>query len=155
MDVYRINKEPYQQDPLSVFGSERYGGRWNPKGVGILYTSQTPELSLLETLVHLPPVTLLEVPQLWLNTLRLPEGADTVFWLSPQRLPSSWHSGSLAATQGILADWLETPFSLAVAVPSVIIDISYNLLLHPRHPAYGEIEVVDQRHIPLDSRLRS
>lgn len=154
MTVYRINKEPYHNDPLSVVGSERYGGRWNPKGVGILYTSRTPELALLETLVHLPPVTLAEIPQLWLSTLRLPEGLDTVFWTDPARLPSYWQSGPLVATQGILADWLSSPFSLAVAVPSAIIDIAYNLLLHPQHPAFTEVEVTSQRRLPLDSRLR-
>ena len=155
MNVYRINKEPYHQDPLSVFGSERYGGRWNPKGTGILYTSRTPELALLETLVHLPPVRLSELPHLWLTTIRLPEGTNTVFWTSAELLPAYWQSGRLASTQVILADWLQTPFSLAVGVPSVIIDVSYNLLLHPDHPAFSELEVIDQRRLPLDNRLRS
>lgn len=154
MNVYRINKDPYHRDPLSVFGSEQYGGRWNPKGLGVLYTSQSPELALLETLVHLPPVTLLEIPQLWLSTIRLPEGNETIFWIIPDSLPAYWQSGTLAATQDILADWLHKPFSLAVAVPSAIIDVSYNLLLHPAHPAFGEVEVINQRRLPLDNRLR-
>ena len=61
----------------------------------------------------------------------------------------------LASTQVILADWLQTPFSLAVGVPSLIIDVSCNLLLHPDHPAFNELEVTDQRRLPSDSRLRS
>jgi len=161
MDVYRINKEPYHTEPLSVVGSHRYGGRWNPKGIGILYTSRTPELALLETLVHLPALTLAELPQLWLSTLRLPNPAnagqavpDAIFWTDPARLPSYWRSGTLAETQSILSDWLVDPFCLAVAVPSVIIDLSYNLLLHPDHPAFAQIELVNQVQIPLDSRLR-
>lgn len=154
MQVYRINKEPYQDDPLSVIGSERHGGRWNPKGRGILYTSQSPELALLETLVHLPPVGLAELPRLWLSTLSLPEGAETVFWIAPDRLPAYWQSGTLVLTQGILTDWLNEPFCLALAVPSAIIDVSYNLLLHPQHPAFAEVAVVGQRPLPLDSRLR-
>jgi len=164
MDVYRINKEPYHTDPLSVVGSHRYGGRWNPKGMGILYTSRTPELALLETLVHLPPLTLTELPQLWLSTLRLPiipgpagiqpsETDSLLFWLELAKLPPFWRLGTLAETQLLLTEWLTRPFSLGIAVPSVIIEESYNILLHPEHPLFARIEVVSQRIIPLDSRL--
>lgn len=153
MDVFRINKEPYHTDPLSVIGSRRYGGRWNPKGVGVLYTSRTPELALLETLVHLPPVTPADLPRLWLSTLRLPVIDEAVFWLDANRLPPYWQSGTLAETQTILAEWLNEPFSLAIAVPSVILPISYNLLIHPQHPSFDQIERVNQFHLPLDNRL--
>ncbi|GAB3552517.1 RES family NAD+ phosphorylase [Spirosoma fluminis] len=154
MEVYRINKEPYHTDPLSVIGSYRHGGRWNPKGIGILYTSRTPELALLETLVHLPPLTLPELPRLWLSTIRLPVDLDkAIFWLNPNRLPPYWRAGTLAETQTILTDWLLDPFSLAIAIPSAIIDTSYNLLLHPQHPAFAQVEVVAQRPLPLDGRL--
>lgn len=155
MDVYRINKAFYHTNPLSVEGSRRHGGRWNPKGVGILYTSRTPELALLEALVHLPPLTLSELPQLWFTTLRLPESTDTVFWTDPARLPGYWKSGTLSETQAILTDWLSAPFSSAIAVPSVIMDVSFNLLLHPQHPAYARIEVINQTPIFLDSRLKT
>ena len=154
MDVYRINKEPYNTDPLSVIGSHRHGGRWNPKGIGILYTSRTPELALVETLVHLPPLSLPELPQLWLSTIRLPDNLNkAIFWLSPDRLPAYWQTGTLSETQTILTEWLLSPFSLAIAVPSAIIDTSYNLLVHPQHPAFGQMEVVDQRRLPLNGRL--
>ena len=163
MDVYRINKEPYHTDPLSTIGSHRHGGRWNPKGVGILYTSRTPELALLEILVHLPPLTLSELPTLWLSTLRLPdlpnaengptEPGETIFWINPGKLPWYWKSGTLAETQTILTEWLTEPFCLAVAVPSVILEESYNVLLHPQHPAFAQIDVVNQRPIPFDPRL--
>ena len=154
MDVYRINREPYHTDPLSVIGSHKHGGRWNPRGVGILYTSRTPELALLETLVHLPPLTLADLPRLWLSTLRLPDEADTIFWLNPSRMPSYWNSGKLAETQGILAEWLALPFCLAVAVPSAVMSMSYNLLLHPKHPAFVQVTVLNQVALTLDSRLR-
>ncbi|GAB4012296.1 RES family NAD+ phosphorylase [Spirosoma migulaei] len=154
MDVYRIHKEPYHREPLSVVGSHRHGGRWNPKGIGILYSSRTPELALLETLVHLPPLTLAELPQLWLTTLRLPDKADNIFWLDPTKLPAYWKRGTLGETQTILTDWLQAPFCLAIAVPSVILEISYNLLLHPQHASFADVEVVSQSPISLDSQLR-
>jgi len=110
-------------------------------------------LALLETIVHLPPVTLPELPRLWLTTLRLPDTPGTVFWLDANRLPTYWQSGTLTETQTILGEWLTNPFSLAIAVPSAILSLSYNLLLHPDHPAFERIERVSQTSLPLDSRL--
>lgn len=153
MEVYRINKEPYHADPCSVIGSERYGGRWNPQGLGILYTSQSPELSLLETIVHLPSVLLSEIPQLWLSTLRLPEDSRSIFWIKAAELPDYWKTGTLTETRSILSEWLLAPFCLGVAVPSVIMEQSYNILLHPAHPDFEEIEVMSQVKIPLDPRF--
>ncbi len=153
MNVYRINKEPYHTDPLSVVGSYRHGGRWNPRGIGILYTSRTPELSLLETLVHLPPLTLSEIPSLWISTIRIPDDSETIFWLSPEKLPANWKNGTLTEIQWILSEWLLDPFCLALAVPSAVMNLSFNILLHPNHPAYQQVEVVQQRQFPLDARF--
>lgn len=154
MDIYRINKSPYHTDPLSVTGSRLHGGRWNPKGTGILYTSTTPELALLETLVHLPPILMSELPQLWVSTIRFPDDLKTpVFWIPPHRLPAYWQTGSLAETQIILTEWLQDPFALGIAVPSAILDMSYNLLLHPQHPDFARLAVMDRRALPLDGRL--
>lgn len=58
MLVYRLIKERFLASPLSVEGSRRWGGRWNPPGSGVLYTSASPELTLLEQLVHLPTMPL-------------------------------------------------------------------------------------------------
>lgn len=153
MDVYRINKEPYHTDPCSVIGSERYGGRWNPQGLGILYTSRSPELSLLETIVHLPPISLSTIPNLWLSTLRIPITPEEIFWMKLSDLPDHWKTGTLAETRSILNEWIFNPFCLGVAVPSVVIEQSYNFLLHPAHPDFEEIEVISQVKISLDPRF--
>ncbi|WP_227699234.1 RES domain-containing protein [Spirosoma radiotolerans] len=39
-------------------------GRWNPPGVGILYTSASPELALLEQIVHLRSLPYSDLPRL-------------------------------------------------------------------------------------------
>jgi RES domain-containing protein len=51
MIVYRIARANYIRD-LSGIGSRLYGGRWNRKGTGIIYTSETRALATLEYLVH-------------------------------------------------------------------------------------------------------
>ena len=81
--------------------------------MGILYTSQSPELSLLEIIVHLPPVSLNEIPSLWLSTLQLPKKPDNIFWLKTSELPDYWKTGTLAETHSILSEWLLDPFAWA------------------------------------------
>ena len=44
--VYRLIKERFTATPLSAEGARRLGGRWNPPGIGVLYTSASPELVL-------------------------------------------------------------------------------------------------------------
>ncbi len=44
-------------DPLDGQGSALYPGRWNQRGVRLLYTSQSPELAMLELLTKLTPAT--------------------------------------------------------------------------------------------------
>ena len=51
MKVFRICKCNFVDD-LSGTGAALYGGRWNSKGIYILYTAATASLALLETIVH-------------------------------------------------------------------------------------------------------
>ncbi len=151
MDVYRILKEPYWYDPLSVVGAEIAGGRWNPPGIGILYTASSPALALLETLVHFPRIPYERLPRLRLFTLQVP---DDVRWIYPDLLPDEWTDPTaVSLTQAIFAEWLNQPADLALAVPSAVLAISFNFLLHPKHPRYKEIEVVGEEDVRLDKRL--
>ena len=51
---YRTEKEQFVDTPLSTEGARRYGGRGDPPGVGILYSTASLEPAMLERLVHLP-----------------------------------------------------------------------------------------------------
>jgi RES domain-containing protein len=52
--VYRSTTPQYatEADMLTGEGSRRAGGRWNPKGIAVVYASLTPETAMAETLAH-------------------------------------------------------------------------------------------------------
>ena len=118
-----------------MVGAEIAGGRWNPPGLGVLYTASSPELALLETLVHFPKVPYDQLPRLRVFTLEVPEGE--VRWIYPELLPDEWaEPTALPLTQTVFSEWLHNPLDLGLGVPSAVVDISYNVLLHPRHAFY-------------------
>lgn len=149
--VYRLIKERFLATPLSVEGARRWGGRWNPPGTGILYTSATPELTLLEQLVHLPTLPYADLPRLCLLTLALPEQPRL---MPPGEWPPTWRDeADFGANHQWLADWLANPDVLALGVPSAVVSESLNYLLHPLHPSFARIEVIQSKPFPVDPRL--
>lgn len=147
--AYRLVKERFADTPLSSEGARRYGGRWNPPGVGILYTSASPELALLEQLVHLPALPYQDLPRLILITLALPASPKVVDNLSPNwREPANYNDNHLR-----LQPWLNDPDVMALQVPSAVVAESSNFLLHPLHKDYAEIEIVGVQPFLIDPRL--
>ncbi|GAB3909715.1 RES family NAD+ phosphorylase [Larkinella knui] len=149
MLVYRIYKSTYFTDPLSAEGARRAGGRWNPKGYPILYTSATPELALLEIVAHLNPVF---IPDFHLLVLDIPDTYQTVTLAD---LPRDWQNDTHYETlQTHLSNWLTQPDVLTVSVPSAIVSRSRNYLLHTLHPGFRkDAKVVENAPFPIDSRL--
>ncbi|TLV00001.1 RES family NAD+ phosphorylase [Dyadobacter luticola] len=148
--VYRIVREKFKSQALSTEGSRLYGARWNPKGTGVLYTTSSPELGLVETLAHAPGVRYEDLPAYWLSSIQIPDDIRT---FSRKEMPDFWQEKTYERTQHWLKDWLLKPDVLAVALPSVIVPFSQNIILHPRHPLFEEITLIAQERIPIDERL--
>jgi RES domain-containing protein len=155
LTVYRTVKARYVDQPLATEGARLFGGRWNPKGYPILYTTSSPALALVESLVHQPTVRYEKLPKLFLFTLNVPDrGAGPDVTMYPrEELPDYWQEESYERTQWLLRDWLDNPTTLIAAVPSVVVPMSYNYLLHPAHPLFSEIEIVKQEPFPIEKRL--
>lgn len=148
--VYRIIRDKYRHDPLSVEGSRLFGGRWNPKGSGVLYATSTLELGLVETLAHAPAIRYEELPTYWVFSMDVP---DDIRYYGRDELPTYWQDETYERTQRWLSPWLARPEQLGVAVPSVLVPLSYNIILHPTHPLFDQIRVVAQEIQPVDRRL--
>ena len=149
--VYRAVRQKYADYPLDTTGTWLNGGRWNPPGVGLLYTAEHAALALIEILVHMPQVPYADLPSFRLFTLDLPD--DSIRVLKSDQLPPYWQDNNYSRSQTILADWLARPDVLTVGVPSSIIPDGINYLLHSDHPAYASIRVVEEKDLLIDPRL--
>ncbi|MDB6015650.1 MAG: hypothetical protein JWR19_139, partial [Pedosphaera sp.] len=57
--AWRIVRAKLAPTAFSGEGAALFGGRWNSRGVRLVYTSSTKSLAALETLLHLnPPIPL-------------------------------------------------------------------------------------------------
>ena len=150
MIVYRLLQAAYQNEPLSGQGAALYGGRWNPKGLSLLYTTESPALSLLEVLVHINPK---RIPAYHLVTIDVPDSLRTY---RVEELPVEWRatgSSQPLPSQTFLLDWLREPDSLVVQVPSSIVPILANYLINPRHSLFSGCKVIDSAPFEIDERL--
>lgn len=88
MKVFRLCKAKYNGD-LSGKGAELFGGRWNNKGVALLYTSDSVSLCTLEVVVHSEQG---DVPRNYvLHTFEIPDDLP-ILEVAIENLPPDWRS---------------------------------------------------------------
>ncbi|TXK51863.1 RES family NAD+ phosphorylase [Pontibacter qinzhouensis] len=150
MIVYRLSKGRYRND-LSGKGAELAGGRWNSKGVAMLYTSESIALCTVEIAVHTP---LGIVPNdYYLVSLEVPDELP-ILELPLKDLPRDWklfpHPNS---TQEIGDSFVFDAKFLTLKVPSATVQGNHNFLLNPRHHDFRKVEIVDAVPFAFDQRL--
>ncbi|MEX0773673.1 MAG: RES family NAD+ phosphorylase [Balneolales bacterium] len=150
MIVYRVTKERYAED-LSGKGAERFGGRWNNKGVPVVYTSEHRSLCLLEMLVRTPTDV---IPKdLVLVEIFIPDDCSTYF-ISKDELPQSWKSFPHDRFMKQIGDeLLIAKKHLVIKVPSVLVENEYNYLINPFHEQVSGASVNEVKSLDLDARF--
>lgn len=153
--VYRIQKKQFVDSVLTGEGARLNGGRWNPPGTPLLYTSTTPELALLETLVHLDGTPVRDLPPFVRISLAVP---DAIEELSVAELPAGWDALKYPETLPFyLLPRLSPVYpALGFSVPSVVLkdSPSRNILINPLHPLMSQVKVVGVLAHAFDERLR-
>ncbi|MHB1399249.1 MAG: RES family NAD+ phosphorylase [Trichloromonadaceae bacterium] len=157
--AYRISPEEFATD-LSGTGARLVGGRWNPKGIALLYTSTTAALAALEVLVHvdwdlIPALSLVEITVKKSTVLDLqdyPAG-------NPAALPDGWtRNPPHPALASIGKKWIDSNASVGLLVPSVFFPDGpdQNLLLNPGHPDFEkDIKITKVFSFSFDDRLKN
>lgn len=150
MIVFSLAKEKYSHD-LSGKGAEITGGRWNSKGIGVLYTSESRALCTAEIAVHtqlgIIPKDYKLVQILIPDSIRIKE-------IHPHQLLASWNSIPYnSITQSLGNKFVEEKEFPVLKVPSAVIPGDFNYLINPGHPDSRNIEIIKTEAFSFDERL--
>jgi RES domain-containing protein len=149
MIVYRLSKQAFIND-LSGYGAEKTGGRWNSKGIPVLYTAASRALAVVEVAVHVPfgivPVNY------FLATIDIPD--KDILKLGLKDLPSNWNKYPfIKDTQFIGNNFIRNNEHLVLQVPSATVEGDFNYLVNPRHPDFKKVKVKSIDPFVFDIRL--
>jgi len=149
MLVWRLCRAVHATGAFSGEGARRFGGRWNSRGVPMVYCSSSLALAAIELFVHLDPAQSPE--DLVSISATLPDGepARTVI---ADELGADWWA-DLARTRGMGDAWIRAGSSLALRVPSVPIHAEWNVLLNPQHPRMAEMRIDAPQPFIFDARM--
>jgi len=156
IEAYRISKESDSAKAFSGQGAKDWGGRWNSKGVAVVYTAAHRSLSILEVLVHIKGGVgmgraAISAP-FYVYAVAFDE--SLLEGLPIASLPTGWNSEPPAAASQSLGDaWVLAAISAVLAVPSVIVPEERNYILNPNHPRFSEIEIGPPIVCSVDPRL--
>jgi RES domain-containing protein len=147
-EAWRIVRAEHAAGAFSGEGAAKTGGRWNSRGVAVVYTSATRSLAALETLVHLNPPMSFKY-----RIIRIEFAGELVRHLRPA-LPSDWRTSPAPDSTRKLGDaWVREAHSAILAVPSIIIPDETNFVLNPAHPDFKRIRLGRPTDFVFDSRL--
>ena len=150
MQVWRLVKTRYASSAFDGEGARLYGARWNSPGSRVAYASMNSALAVLEVLVHMTAGTALSGYSLL--TATLPD--ELVEDLAESALPMGWSASPVPPEAQAIGDaWVRSTRSLALRVPSVIVRGSFNVLINPAHPDFGQFAVDSVEPFDFDPRL--
>jgi RES domain-containing protein len=150
MHLWRLVKTRYAKNAFDGEGARLHGGRWNSPGTRVAYASDSSALAVLEILVNLKDDSLLSAYSL--VTATVPD--KLVAGLDRKLLPPNWKSSPVPpAVQAIGDVWSKNSTSLALRVPSAIVDHSYNILINPGHREFARIEIMTIDRYDFDRRF--
>jgi len=150
MKIWRICRERYALDAFSGEGARRFGGRWNSRGVPMVYASTSLALAAIELFVHLEPG---QAPRDLVSIgAELPGGEPALQW-DEAILPAQWRGDELGPMRDLGDAWVRDRRSLAVFAPSVPIRQEWNVLVNPLHPQIAEIRADQPQPFVFDARM--
>jgi RES domain-containing protein len=148
--AYRIVRAQYAADAFNGEGARLYGGRWNEVGTPVVYTSASISLCTLEMLVHLRETRILAGYVLFQVHIDDP----LVTSIERSKLPSNWREYPAPHSLATLGrEWILSGESVALEVPSAVVESESNFLLNPAHPDFPSLRI--ERPLPhsFDPRL--
>jgi RES domain-containing protein len=151
MLAWRIVSKRRQNSAFDGEGARRFGGRWNPPGTRVVYTSATLSLAALEYFVHVSVQT--KPDDLLSVSIEIPQNL-LIERIGESRLPKNWRIyPAVQQLQAIGQKWLKNGKSVILAVPSAIIPQELNYLINPEHPDFAKCKINKPQPFVLDPRM--
>ena len=148
--AWRIVSANYKDKAYAGDGARILGGRWNSKGVAVVYTAGSLALASIEMVVNLP------TPKLLQKYIRISAqiSLDLVLDLPDVDLPEDWQSRPISPSTRAIGDrWVKEQRSAVLRVPSIVVPDEYNYLLNPTHPDFAKIKIGKPIAYYFDPRL--
>jgi RES domain-containing protein len=156
IEAFRICKELNPAKAFSGQGAKDWGGRWNSRGVAVVYAAAHRSLSILEVLVHVKGGGgtgrgAISAP-FHIYPISFESALLEEFPISS--LPAGWNSEPpTAASQSLGDSWVLAARNPVLAVPSVIVPEERNYVLNPNHPRFPEVQIGAPVMCAVDPRL--
>lgn len=150
MRFWRICRSRYATEAATGEGARLYGGRWNSRGVRVVYASSSLALAAVETFVNLEPN--LRPSDLVSIEGDIPETLD-IDRLDVKTLPPHWHETRDESLRRFGDEWIRGGRAAALLVPSAPIRGERNVLLNPAHPEFSTITFRDPEPFTFDARM--
>jgi RES domain-containing protein len=149
LEAFRIVTQKRAADAFTGEGARLYGGRWNPKGIPVVYTASTRSLAMLEMLVQDQPLRARYV----IIAARIPLNVR-VERISTSALPGDWSTpGRADELRAMGAHWITRAKSAVLCVPSTVVTSEFNYLLNPAHADFVRISRAAAESLNTDRRL--
>ncbi len=151
LTTYRICKTKYAATMFDGEGAFRFGGRWNSRGVRILYTAGSLSLAVLEMLVHLNNEEIL----LSYSFATAEFDESLILPIEEFRtLPENWSvSPPPIEIQKIGDEWAATQTSVVLKVPTSVLPVEFNYLINVEHPEFSKVKLGKPQTFTFDERL--
>lgn len=148
MILYRFAHKKFAHE-LSGTGARLKGGRWNPAGLPVLYTSESISLALLEVLVNAS--TLDELQSIQLMEIHIPTNAECQE-IKLRNLKKDWDH-DIDYTQWMGKEILQTKKTLLFQCPSAVVHKEHNYMINPLHADFKKVRLQNAVDFSFDERL--
>lgn len=150
MRFWRICRLRYASEAATGEGFRLAGGRWNSRGIRVVYASTSLALAAMETFVNLEPN--LQPNDLISIAGRIPEDLE-IARLNIEDLPARWHQSRDESLRRFGDDWIRAGKTAALLVPSAAILGEWNVLLNPVHADFPRIIFHKPQSFKFDLRM--
>jgi RES domain-containing protein len=149
MLVWRIASVAYAA--FDGEGARRYGSRWTPKGLPVVFASATLSLAALERFVHTDPD--LEAVDLVAISTEIGAGV-AIETVDAGDLPQDWRTYPAPPALAAIGErWLEAARTAVLSVPSAVIPHERNFILNPTHSDFAKLKTHKAEAFSFDPRM--